>query len=296
LRISYAKVGDRFIAEYRSQEQGNKYYYKSGQVNSTRIVTDDSGTRVYSAAFDPYGGIQKTWENTYDPKLKFSGKERDGDTGLDYFGARYYGHSSYRFISVDPVISREEAISNPQLWNLYSYCRNNPVTFMDPDGRTDININLARKYGGKTATLGEFTIQGTQIPGVTLELPWKNNAIDESCIPCGSYRAELKLFQKEGKSYYGLRLFDADTYPREGIWWHRGNIWSDTTGCTLPGSRADYKEESISGSEAKLKEMTDFIRVIQFVDSYILKEPTNIRVNVGIDKNLIGFIFKSVRF
>ena len=170
------------------------------------------------------------------------------------------------------------------------------MTFVDPDGRRDIIINLARKYAGKTATLGEFTIQGTQISGVTLERLWKNNAIDESCIPCGSYRAQVKLFQKEGKSYYGLRLFDADTYPRKGIWWHRGNIWSDTTGCTLPGSRADYEREQISDSGAELKEITDFTRVIQFVDSYLLKEPTNIRVNIGIDNNLIGFIFKSVRF
>ena len=132
--------------------------------------------------------------------------------------------------------------------------------------------------------------------GVTLELPWKNNIEFESCIPCKSYRAEVKLFQKEGKSYYGLRLFDTDTDPREGIWWHRGNTWKHTTGCTLPGIRADYKKERIYASEAKLKEITDFTRVIQFVDSYLLKEPTNIRVNIGIDKNLIGFIFKSVRF
>jgi RHS repeat-associated protein len=118
-------------------------------------VTDDSGTVVYSAAYDPYGGIQRTWENTYDPKLRFSGKERDSGSGLDYFGARHYGHSSYRFISTDPVLNREEAISNPQLWNLYSYCRNNPVTFVDPDGETDIvapyNPELNRHLNARIA-------------------------------------------------------------------------------------------------------------------------------------------------
>jgi len=257
------------------------------------MITNDSAIVVYSAAYDPYGGIQKTWVNTYDPKLKFSGKERDGDTSLDYFGARYYNHSSYRFISVDPVINREEAISNPQLWNLYSYCRNNPVTFMDPDGETDININLVRKYEGKTATFGEFTIQGTKISGVTLELPWKNNIKYKSCIPYKSYRAQVELYKG---AYYGLRLFNTDTDPRVNVWWHRGNTWKDTEGCILPGIRADCKEERISGSAAKLKEMTDFIRVIQFVDSYILKEPTNICVNVSIDKNLMRFILQNVRF
>jgi len=54
---------------------------------------------------------------------------------MDYFGARHYDHLRYRFISVDPVINKDEALTNPQLWNLYNYCGNNPVSRMDPDGR-----------------------------------------------------------------------------------------------------------------------------------------------------------------
>jgi RHS repeat-associated protein len=72
--------------------------------------------------------------------LKFSGKEREGYSDLDYFGARYYDHKSYRFNSVDPIINRVEALYNPQLWNLYAYCRNNPITYMDPDGREEESI------------------------------------------------------------------------------------------------------------------------------------------------------------
>jgi RHS repeat-associated protein len=112
-----------------------KYYYASDQINSTRIITNSSGAVVYSAVFDPYGGLQKQWVNTYQPSLKFSGKERESKSEMDYFGARYYDHLKYRFISVDPVINKEEALTNPQLWNLYSYCGNNPVSRMDPDGR-----------------------------------------------------------------------------------------------------------------------------------------------------------------
>jgi RHS repeat-associated protein len=90
--------------------------------------------------------VQKTWVNTYDPDLKFSGKEREGYSGLDYFGARYYDHKNYRFNSVDPIINREEALVNPQLWNLYAYCRNNPITYFDPDGmdfvKYDFNLGM----------------------------------------------------------------------------------------------------------------------------------------------------------
>jgi RHS repeat-associated protein len=129
----YIYIGNKLLAEYNPQT-GKYYYHMSDQVNSTRIVTDDAGNVVYSAAHGPYGDIQKTWVNTYDPKQKFSGKERESYSDLDYFGARYYDNHSYRFISVDPIRNRDEALVNPQLWNLYSYCRNNTITFLDPNG------------------------------------------------------------------------------------------------------------------------------------------------------------------
>ena len=91
---------------------------------------------IYSAAHDPYGGIQQTGtNNTYDPQLKFSGKERDTESGLDYFGARYYDRSQYRFISPDPKLISQIAQAEPQRWSLYPYCANNPVNMVDPSGK-----------------------------------------------------------------------------------------------------------------------------------------------------------------
>jgi RHS repeat-associated protein len=133
----YIYVGGRLLAEYKPQ--GNRtYFYTPDQINSTRIVTDESGSVVYSAAHNPFGGIQQTWENTYDPTPKFSGKERDSESQLDYFGARYYDRLQYRFISVDPIANVAEAIENPQLMNLYAYCRNNPITYVDPGGQYSV--------------------------------------------------------------------------------------------------------------------------------------------------------------
>jgi RHS repeat-associated protein len=129
----YIYFGDRLIAEYKPQTS-EYFYYMTDQINSTRIITNNSGNVVFSEAYGPYGDVQKTWVNTYDPKLKFSGKEREGYSDMDYFGARYYDHKNYRFNSVDPVITRGEALINPQLWNLYAYCRNNPIRFVDPYG------------------------------------------------------------------------------------------------------------------------------------------------------------------
>ena len=130
----YIYFGGRLVAEYRETEP-HFYYYASDQINSTRVVTDSTGTVVYSAAHDPYGGIQKTWVNSYDPSLKFSGKEHDEESGLDYFGARYYDRAQYRFISVDPALNLKATQITSQSWNLYSYCVNSPITFFDASGK-----------------------------------------------------------------------------------------------------------------------------------------------------------------
>jgi len=128
---------NRLVAEYRPQESVY-YYYTSDQINSTRMITDDTGTVVHSTTFDPFGGIEKAWVSTYDPALKFSGKERELANEMDYFGARYYAHTRYRWISPDPMINKDGAIANSQLWNLYAYSKNNPVTYFDPNGEDAI--------------------------------------------------------------------------------------------------------------------------------------------------------------
>jgi len=137
----YIYMGDRLIAEY--DYVGSRYlYYTPDQINTTRVVTDGVGNVVYSAVHDPYGGIQQTGAgNTYDPQLKFSGKERDAESQLDYFGARYYDRSQYRFISVDPILSFMLDVSVLG-HSLYSYCLDNPQTCFDPDGRATIILTI----------------------------------------------------------------------------------------------------------------------------------------------------------
>jgi RHS repeat-associated protein len=62
-----------------------------------------------------------------------SGKERDSETGLDNFGARYYASTMGRFMVPDRPFN-DQAPNDPQSWNLYSYVRNNPLKNTDPTG------------------------------------------------------------------------------------------------------------------------------------------------------------------
>ena len=72
---------------------------------------------------------------------KFTGKERDAESGLDYFGARYYGSALGRFTSPDEVFADQHP-ADPQSWNLYGYVRNNPLKNVDPTGKGSFNAAL----------------------------------------------------------------------------------------------------------------------------------------------------------
>jgi RHS repeat-associated protein len=66
-----------------------------------------------------------------------TGKERDSESGNDYFGARYYSSAMGRFMSPDPMLNSARP-GNPQTWNRYAYVRNNPLGRIDPTGLYDM--------------------------------------------------------------------------------------------------------------------------------------------------------------
>ena len=66
-------------------------------------------------------------------RSRSTGKERDAETGLDFFEARYLSSAQGRFTSPDPVTG---SAHDPQSWNMYAYGRNNPLLYTDPDGQT----------------------------------------------------------------------------------------------------------------------------------------------------------------
>ncbi|HWB85158.1 MAG TPA: RHS repeat-associated core domain-containing protein [Bryobacteraceae bacterium] len=67
-------------------------------------------------------------------RQKFTGKERDSETGLDYFGLRYFSSAQGRWTSPDQPFTDQHP-EDPQSWNMYGYVRNNPLKNTDPDGR-----------------------------------------------------------------------------------------------------------------------------------------------------------------
>jgi RHS repeat-associated protein len=98
----------------------------------------------------PWGG-ELQFVNNDSNDYKFTGKKRDLETGLDYFGARYYSNGLGRWVSADwsamPVPVPYANFSDPQTLNLYRY-PSNPETYADPDGHCDWCQRLWNKLNG----------------------------------------------------------------------------------------------------------------------------------------------------
>jgi RHS repeat-associated protein len=148
--------------EYETTATPGTQYLTADALGSTRMITDGNGTVQNCKDYYPYGGeVPATsatgrsgscWTDVPET-LRFTGKERDAETGLDYFGARYFSGAMGRFTSPDPG-SAGAVPSNPQSWNAYSYALNNPLRLIDPtgmyseesgdDGRHNLLQNLPR--------------------------------------------------------------------------------------------------------------------------------------------------------
>jgi RHS repeat-associated protein len=148
----YGYRGGQLLVVWDGSETGDRklQWLVQDHLGSTRMVVDRSGSLggIKRDDFAPFGeelyaGIRRNGmgqgQYGYGPppsnvRQKFGSKERDIETNLDYFGARYYASAQGRFVSPDEAFADQDQ-SNPQSWNLYSYARNNPLRYIDEDGR-----------------------------------------------------------------------------------------------------------------------------------------------------------------
>jgi RHS repeat-associated protein len=106
------------------------YFYNPDHLGSIGFVTDADAKPVQHIQYLPFGELfVSQMAGSFDSRYKFTGKERDEETGYDYFGARYYDSDLSQWLSVDPMSDKYPSLSP------YMYCAGNPVRLIDPDGR-----------------------------------------------------------------------------------------------------------------------------------------------------------------
>lgn len=138
-------LAGQMVAEYTtdSPSQEGTRYLTSDHTGTPRVITNDLGQVEERHDYLPFGeeiaasfGGRSEIEGysaASNIAHKFTGKERDEETGLDFFGARYYASTIGRFTSPDPL-QASGIITDPQTWNRYAYVSNNPMKYIDIGG------------------------------------------------------------------------------------------------------------------------------------------------------------------
>jgi RHS repeat-associated protein len=122
--------GGRHLGTYTNN---TTYFHHADWLGTERARSTVSGSSCETITSLPFGDAQTTTGSCSDPSpMHFTGKERDSESGLDNFGARYDSSQYGRFMSADP--NNEGGFDNeddPQAWNGYAYARNNPLIYTD---------------------------------------------------------------------------------------------------------------------------------------------------------------------
>ena len=194
----------------------NRYYYAKDHLGNIRQTWDKNGNIAAAQDYYSYGEILRSYNASSGfENYKFTSKERDAESNLDYFGARYYESLTGRWMQVDPMARKIPEISP------YAYSFNNPLKYYDPDGKfpfligavaaaiaeffsvetavtvgvsavataiiTDQIVNNGEGFGAKQVNIGNFTTtvpsDATNVDGTQLE----TRIVDENGVVVESY-------------------------------------------------------------------------------------------------------------
>jgi RHS repeat-associated protein len=141
-------------------------YLSTDHLGSTRLVTGENGSVIARHDYLPFGeeipsgyaNRGADWAADDSVKQKFTGQERDSETQLDFFQARYFSAAQGRFNSPDPG-NADADLMNPQSWNAYAYVNNNPLNATDPTGMFELKSPDPWAPGGSLFQLWWDSIQ-----------------------------------------------------------------------------------------------------------------------------------------
>ena len=131
---SYIYLGERLLSTLTPNGAGGTAVsYHHPDRLGTRLVSNAQNTNTFEQVTLPFGTPLDN-ESTGATNRRFTSYDRSATTGLDYAVNRSYDSLQGRFTQIDPIEMDAASLANPQTLNLYSYCGNDPVNNLDPDG------------------------------------------------------------------------------------------------------------------------------------------------------------------
>jgi RHS repeat-associated protein len=200
-----------------------------------------TATLCYDADFYPFGA-ERTYTNTCSQNYKFTGKERDPESNLDDFGVRYYASNMGRFMSADSPFADQHP-DEPQSWNLYSYATNNPLHYIDSNGRVkeDANGNVVfdKTSSGTFPFMNNAPVTLGNGQAGTITITWKADfgtiyADDGTKIQASKATSDMsvvvhdengKVVQQGGSEVLGNGY--SDSADCHGTTFANGQVWID---------------------------------------------------------------------
>jgi|GEM_PF-3200168 len=189
----FISIGTETFASKKTTSTGTPsyYFYHNDHLGGVNVITDYLGNRAQLNEYDPWGVVSKSegatsgTSATVDLNHRFTGQELDPETGVYYYGGRYYDSDISRFVSLDAYVQYP---AMPQDLNRYSYVLNNPVNLKDPSGQFFELLFLAAiaTIAGEVAPTVTVTTIMQVITGVTVlaafhgSLAWAMNKAGQS--------------------------------------------------------------------------------------------------------------------
>ena len=211
------------VNEQSNGPEKDVYFYHGDHLGSASWITDYTGAPIQYIHYAPYGELIANQQMIgYDERYKFTGKERDAESGYDFFGARYWWLGG-TWLSVDQLAGKYPWISP------YAYCSWNPIMFIDPDGRDNY------RYDHKT---GDFVLQEKT-----------NDNFDQ----IGKYKYNRETGEYEPKYYRSKK--DKDEKPIQKFY----SVYRNTDGKIAKGILSDGLNIKQSGKTFVLNQTSSTI-------------------------------------
>jgi RHS repeat-associated protein len=223
---SWSRIAE--VEAWQVSEGGNSgadiKWLVTDHLGSPRMIADKTGSLANLGRHDylPFGEELFAGTGGRSPqqgyvadnvRQKFTQYERDVETGLDYAKARYYANTQGRFTGVDPLMSSAKPVQ-PQSWNRYTYCLNNPLVYVDPTG-----LSWFYKISEDKKTRSFYWYENDE------DAPSDLTRYDKPLFDGGGDGPRSKLWLGEGGSYAYLTKEQYDEYAER----------YEATGTTGPG-------------------------------------------------------------
>ena len=127
----YGESGAVISTVRKEDGKDNFYFYNKDIKGSTTSLLDDADSSAGIYSYSDFGETSEIQEATITNEICYTGAVYDENTGLYYLSARYYNPATGRFISQDTYRGESAA---PESWQMYAYCVNNPIAYVDPSG------------------------------------------------------------------------------------------------------------------------------------------------------------------